>query len=38
MLEVRDLAKYFDVSKPWLARMIERAPRQILKACRRAGI
>ena len=21
LLEVRDLAKYFDVSKPWLARM-----------------
>ena len=32
MLEVRDLAKYFDVSKPWLARLIERSPRQILKA------
>ena len=32
LLEVSDLAKYFDVSKPWLARMIERAPRQILKA------
>ncbi len=32
MLEVRNLAKYFDVSKPWLARMIERLPRQILRA------
>ena len=32
MLEVDDLAKYFDVSKPLLARVIERQPRQILKA------
>lgn len=32
MLEVDNLAKYFDVSKPLLARVIERLPRQILKA------
>jgi peptide/nickel transport system ATP-binding protein len=29
---VRDLKKTFDVSKPWLERVIERAPRQFLKA------
>jgi peptide/nickel transport system ATP-binding protein len=32
LLEVRELAKYFDVSRPWLNRVIEGAPRQILKA------
>lgn len=32
ILQIDGLAKYFDVSKPWLARTIERAPRQILKA------
>ena len=32
LLEVRDLVKDFDVSRPWLNRMIERAPRQILRA------
>ena len=32
LLQTRDLAKYFDVSPPWLNRVIERAPRQILKA------
>jgi peptide/nickel transport system ATP-binding protein len=32
LLEVRDLARYFDVSPPWLNRVIERMPRQILKA------
>ena len=32
LLEVRDLAKTFDVSKPWLNRVIERAPRQLLHA------
>jgi len=32
LLEVRDLAKHFDVSKPWLARLLENQPRQILKA------
>ena len=32
MLEVRDLAKHFDVSKPWLARLLENQPRQVLKA------
>jgi peptide/nickel transport system ATP-binding protein len=29
---VRDLRKTFDVSKPWLERVIERAPKQFLKA------
>jgi peptide/nickel transport system ATP-binding protein len=29
---VRDLKKTFDVSKPWLDRVIERAPKQFLKA------
>ena len=32
LIEVRDLAKFFDVSPPWLNRVIERAPRQVLKA------
>ncbi len=32
LLQVRELACYFDVSRPWLARMIERLPRQTLKA------
>ncbi len=32
LLKVRNLAKYFDVSKPWLARVLENQPRQILKA------
>jgi peptide/nickel transport system ATP-binding protein len=32
LLETRDLAKFFDVSRPWLNRVIEGAPRQILKA------
>lgn len=32
LLQVRDLAKHFDVSKPWLARVLEHQPRQILKA------
>ena len=32
LLGVRNLARYFDVSKPWLQRKIERRPRQILKA------
>ena len=32
LLEVRDLAKYFDVSKPWLSRILEKQPKQILKA------
>ncbi|MCO4052998.1 MAG: ATP-binding cassette domain-containing protein [Bosea sp.] len=31
-VEVRDLRKTFDVSKPWLNRVIERSPRQFLKA------
>jgi peptide/nickel transport system ATP-binding protein len=29
---VRDLRKVFDVSKPWLERTLERAPKQFLKA------
>jgi peptide/nickel transport system ATP-binding protein len=32
LVEVKDLARIFDVSKPWLARMIEREPRRLLKA------
>ena len=32
LLEVRDLARYFDVSRPWLNRVLERSGRQILKA------
>jgi peptide/nickel transport system ATP-binding protein len=32
LLEVRDLARSFDVSRPWLNRVIERSGRQILKA------
>jgi oligopeptide/dipeptide ABC transporter ATP-binding protein len=31
-VEVRDLRRVFDVSKPWLNRVVERAPRQLLKA------
>jgi peptide/nickel transport system ATP-binding protein len=31
-VEVKGLKKVFDVSKPWLERTIERAPRQFLKA------
>jgi len=32
LLDVRDIAKEFDVSRPWLNRVIEGQPRQILKA------
>jgi peptide/nickel transport system ATP-binding protein len=32
LLDVRDLARYFDVSRPWLNRVIEGSPRQMLKA------
>jgi len=32
LLQVRDLVKDFDVSRPWLNRVIERAPRQLLRA------
>jgi peptide/nickel transport system ATP-binding protein len=32
LLAVRDLARHFDVSRPWLNRVIEGAPRQLLKA------
>jgi len=31
-LEVQDLARWFDVSPPWLTRVLERKPRRILKA------
>ncbi len=32
LVEVQDLARHFDVSKPWLTRAIERLPTQTLKA------
>ncbi len=32
LLEVRDLVRDFDVSRPWLNRVLEHAPRQILRA------
>ncbi len=32
LLDVRDLAKDFDVSRPWLNRVIEGAPRTLLRA------
>jgi len=32
LLEVKDLARNFDVSKPWLNRVLEGAPRVLLKA------
>jgi peptide/nickel transport system ATP-binding protein len=32
LLELRGVARYFDVSPPWLDRVIERKPRVILKA------
>ncbi|MCB1741224.1 MAG: ATP-binding cassette domain-containing protein [Gammaproteobacteria bacterium] len=32
LVEVRGLAKHFDVSPPWLTRVLERRPRTILKA------
>ncbi len=32
LLDVRDIARDFDVSKPWLNRVIEGQPKQILKA------
>jgi peptide/nickel transport system ATP-binding protein len=32
LVEVRDLARGFDVSRPWLNRVIERLPRQVLRA------
>ncbi|MBK0391622.1 ABC transporter ATP-binding protein [Ramlibacter algicola] len=32
LLQVRDLAKTFDVSPPWLNRVLERKPRQLLHA------
>ncbi|MET0906765.1 MAG: ATP-binding cassette domain-containing protein [Bradyrhizobiaceae bacterium] len=32
LVQARDLRRMFDVSKPWLDRMIERAPREYLRA------
>jgi peptide/nickel transport system ATP-binding protein len=32
LLELVDLARYFDVSAPWLNRLLERKPRQIVRA------
>jgi len=32
LLQTRDLAKFFDVSPPWLNRVLEGAPRQLLRA------
>jgi peptide/nickel transport system ATP-binding protein len=32
LVEVRDLARGFDVSRPWLNRVIERLPHQVLRA------
>ncbi|WP_119289786.1 ABC transporter ATP-binding protein [Azohydromonas sediminis] len=32
LVEVRDLAKVFDVSAPWLSRVVERKPRQFVHA------
>ncbi len=32
LVNIKGLAKYFDVSKPWLSRQIERLPRLVLKA------
>jgi peptide/nickel transport system ATP-binding protein len=32
LLELADVARFFDVSPPWLARVLERRPRAILKA------
>ena len=32
LIQARDLAKTFDVSAPWLHRVIERKPRQLLHA------
>jgi peptide/nickel transport system ATP-binding protein len=32
MIEARDLARYFDVSRPWLQRLLAGEPRRILRA------
>jgi peptide/nickel transport system ATP-binding protein len=32
LIEARDLTRDFDVSRPWLNRVLERAPRQLLRA------
>ena len=37
LLVVKDLARDFDVSRPWLNRVIEHSPRQILKPLASTG-
>jgi peptide/nickel transport system ATP-binding protein len=32
LVALRGVARYFDVSRPWLNRLVERTPRQLLKA------
>ena len=32
LVALRDVGRDFDVSKPWLNRVVERAPRQLLRA------
>jgi peptide/nickel transport system ATP-binding protein len=32
LVEARDLKRVFDVSQPWLSRLIDREPRRLLKA------
>jgi peptide/nickel transport system ATP-binding protein len=32
LLELVDVARYFDVSAPWLNRVLEHKPRQVLRA------
>ncbi|MBV8440411.1 MAG: ABC transporter ATP-binding protein, partial [Hyphomicrobiales bacterium] len=32
LVEARHLKRVFDVSQPWLSRLIEREPRRLLKA------
>ncbi|HRD84689.1 MAG TPA: ABC transporter ATP-binding protein, partial [Rubrivivax sp.] len=32
LVQVRDLEKTFDVSAPWLERVVERKPRQVVHA------
>jgi len=32
LVSLRDVGRDFDVSKPWLSRVVERAPRQLLRA------
>jgi peptide/nickel transport system ATP-binding protein len=35
LLRLKDVERTFDVSPPWLDRVLERKPRSLLKACRR---